>query len=137
MSGKPYKYFDEESRRLARNAASKAWRERNPEKARQVARRSAAKRREKSPEIVREHALKAQLKFHYGLTYEQYKEMVALQHGRCKICYRIPSTRLAVDHCHKTGYVRGLLCRQCNSGIGLFRENPITLRKAAAYVSRS
>jgi len=59
------------------------------------------------------------------------------QKGCCVICGRHQTefkTRLAVDHNHKTGEVRGLLCRPCNAGIGLFNENLSRLENAINYL---
>lgn len=56
--------------------------------------------------------------------------------GPCSLCGQ-PSTngkRLAVDHCHESGRVRGLLCDRCNRGLGYFRDQPDLLRLAAAYL---
>lgn len=60
------------------------------------------------------------LKRKYGITVEQYNEMLRNQNGTCKICNRACKTGkfLAVDHCHKTGKVRGLLCALCNTNLG-------------------
>jgi hypothetical protein len=55
------------------------------------------------------------------------------QRFRCAIC-RAQPPRLIVDHCHVSGYVRGLLCQACNQAIGFFRDQPDTMRAAAAYV---
>lgn len=73
----------------------------------------------------------------YGLTPEQYREMFAVQDDRCKICKRHQSEfpkAFAVDHCHRTGKIRGLLCNSCNAGLGWFRDNVVALRAAAEYV---
>ncbi len=71
----------------------------------------------------------------YGITNRQYDLMLNLQRGGCWICRRPPAKRrLAVDHCHKTGRVRGLLCFRCNRGVRWFDENPGRLRRAAAYL---
>jgi hypothetical protein len=61
------------------------------------------------------------------------------QGGVCAICEQPCRTgkRLAVDHDHQTGHVRGLLCRTCNSGIGLLNDDPDLLRKAADYIERT
>lgn len=82
---------------------------------------------------ARRHVLKRL----YGLTVEQYEAMYRAQGGVCAICSRVPSgkkDRLAVDHCHESGAVRGLLCDACNKALGGFRDNPDALRKAAEYV---
>lgn len=79
----------------------------------------------------------------YGLTLEQYEEMLAAQDGRCAVCGSQPdpngvkaSSRLHVDHDHVTGANRSLLCTRCNQGIGYFRDNPATLRAAAEYIEK-
>jgi hypothetical protein len=72
----------------------------------------------------------------YGITEEDYQAMVADQGGVCKICGQPPSDRmwLDIDHDHETGKVRGLLCSQCNTAIGLLREDPEVLAAAALYL---
>lgn len=77
-----------------------------------------------------------QLKRKFGLTVEDYDRMVAEQEGSCAICRRPCQTgrRLAVDHCHKTGAVRGLLCHSCNLGIGKLGDDPERLLSAARYL---
>lgn len=72
----------------------------------------------------------------FGLSAEEYDSMLDLQEGRCAICLQKPRTRrLAVDHDHKTGEVRGLLCNKCNHRIlGSAHEDPAVLRRAARYL---
>lgn len=73
----------------------------------------------------------------YGITSEQRTEMFEAQKGCCKICGKHESEQrraLAVDHCHTTGAVRGLLCDNCNRGIGYFRDNPEVLKAAIKYL---
>lgn len=76
------------------------------------------------------------LKTQYGITPERYDEMICASQGRCYICAAAcPSVKvLAVDHCHVTGRVRGLLCWNCNRGIGSFQDSPNFLRAAADYL---
>lgn len=72
----------------------------------------------------------------YGLTDEQYAEMLDQQDGRCAICrtddYGIKGPQ--IDHCHDTGQVRGLLCNRCNLGIGQLGDDPERMEAAARYV---
>lgn len=75
----------------------------------------------------------------YGLTLEEYETLLTQQQGLCAICRRpSPATdrggRLAVDHDHKTGEVRGLLCTSCNTGLGAFREDPDLFMAAVQYL---
>lgn len=69
--------------------------------------------------------LRKELRRHYGLTLEDYREMLKNQNNACKICQAPPKEkrRLCVDHCHKTGKVRGLLCDKCNKAIGLLNDD--------------
>lgn len=74
----------------------------------------------------------------YGIAAAEYDLLYAAQGGRCAICRRATgkARRLAVDHDHKTGEVRGLLCKPCNRyGIGMFaRDNAELLDRAADYL---
>ncbi len=75
------------------------------------------------------------LKRLFGLTVEEYDLLFALQGGMCAICSeKSVKKRLAVDHDHMTGRVRGLLCEACNQTLGKMRENPYFLRQAALYL---
>jgi recombination endonuclease VII len=74
----------------------------------------------------------------YGISAEDYKKLYEAQGGRCAICKRATGAarRLAVDHDHKTGEVRGLLCKPCNRyGLGMFaRDDPEIFDRAADYL---
>ncbi|WP_406433909.1 endonuclease VII domain-containing protein [Streptomyces sp. NBC_00631] len=68
----------------------------------------------------------------YGLSEVERDELIASQGGVCCICLSAPPVH--VDHCHKTGRVRGVLCFNCNSAIGKLRDKPDAARRAAAYL---
>lgn len=79
----------------------------------------------------------------YGITMHDYLDMWRAQHGVCFICgqpekaidNRSGKPRLlAVDHNHATGEVRSLLCRSCNTGLGMFEDDPVLLDRAADYL---
>ena len=75
------------------------------------------------------------LKRDYGLTKEGYLEMLKSQNGVCAICCNPEKKkRLAVDHCHNTGKIRGLLCARCNTSIGRFNDDVELLQKAIDYL---
>lgn len=81
------------------------------------------------------------LKKTYGISWEEYILMHHLQNGVCKICggkgFKMQETHqvlLVVDHCHESGKVRGLLCHNCNRGLGLFQDSIDYLLKAAEYL---
>ncbi len=93
--------------------------------------------RHKEKILVRDRAYK--LKKKYGLTVEQYDKMLSKQKGRCGICSihaKKLSRRLCVDHDHKTGKVRELLCVNCNSVIGKAGDDPKILKRAVVYLGR-
>jgi len=84
---------------------------------------------------------KYMLKKRYGLTVEQFGAMIASQDGRCAACGLDPSTVarstrriLHVDHCHKTGRVRGLLCNGCNRALGLLNESAASAEGLIRYI---
>lgn len=92
-------------------------------------------RREKFNDDARQRA--------FGITRAQYGDMFLAQDGCCAIC-RQPETAtrngvlkaLAVDHCHETGEIRGLLCVACNTGIGKFKDNRQTMLAAVKYLDK-
>ena len=73
----------------------------------------------------------------YGVDIQEYERMFAEQGGLCAICHRPPPENrpiLCVDHCHRTGMVRGLLCGFCNTSIGYLQDDVPTILRAATYV---
>lgn len=72
----------------------------------------------------------------YGITAAIYAEMLAKQGGGCAICGNTCKTgrRLAIDHNHETGQVRGLLCSKCNRGLGMFDDRQDLLRRSVGYL---
>lgn len=84
------------------------------------------------------------LKHKFGITVEEYSRLLAAQGGKCAICKHKPEgddryrtgKNLAVDHCHRTGKVRGLLCDRCNRGLGHFRDDVEYLLQAVLYLQK-
>jgi len=89
---------------------------------------------EQHHERQRQYALKGK----YNLTPDQYSAMLESQGGRCAICGKLPSgtgrNGLAIDHCHNTAAVRGLLCFDCNTGLGKLGDTAEALECALAYL---
>ena len=77
------------------------------------------------------------LKKTYGISLEDYNNLLKSQNNCCTICKSRDNIRLSVDHCHKTGKVRGLLCGRCNRVIGLMGENKKWLQNAVLYLEQS
>jgi uncharacterized protein YlaI len=80
-----------------------------------------------------------QLKHHFGISLEEYNNMFKEQDGRCSICGKHQSrfkTMFSVDHDHVTGKIRGLLCPDCNHGLGNFKDTPRILQKAIEYLNK-
>lgn len=79
----------------------------------------------------------ARLQYRYGINLIQFEEMRDIQDQKCYICRKeekIIGHKLCVDHNHKTGRVRGLLCRNCNTGLGKFQEDLLTMLNAYNYL---
>lgn len=78
-------------------------------------------------------------RYRYGKTVQELNEIKIAQQNKCAICKNdfTDSFNTVVDHCHKTNKFRGFLCRKCNSGLGLFRDNPTYLQEAIKYLSMS
>ncbi len=83
------------------------------------------------------------LKFEYGIGIVEYEQMFQAQNGVCAICLRPEVVvdkkrnavrRLAIDHCHTTNKIRGLLCHACNTSIGKMNDDPEVLERAAQYI---
>lgn len=74
----------------------------------------------------------------YGITKDDFELMLSNQKGLCDICDTPfnEQTRPYIDHCHDTGQVRGLLCMNCNTGLGHFRDNQLLLNKAIEYLNK-
>lgn len=74
----------------------------------------------------------------YGLTIDQYDEMLTKQNYCCKLCKSEldMGKHTHIDHCHDTGEVRSILCAACNQALGLLKENVITMQRMIDYVNR-
>jgi Recombination endonuclease VII len=84
----------------------------------------------------RQAARNARIQATYGLSAEDYQRLLEAQDGKCAICLETRKANLAVDHCHKTQAVRGLLCARCNGQLLArgARDRPEVLRRAADYL---
>jgi hypothetical protein len=97
--------------------------------------RKATNWQRRNPRSKRNTHLKAK----FGITIEQFDSMLANQNYQCAICMSSdPKGRgsFHVDHCHKTGTIRGLLCHDCNTGIGKLGDTSQALQKAVDYLER-
>lgn len=148
----------QERNREARKEYMKAYYAANPEKFKKVtpeqrARRNAARRERYAQDAEWRAAHKASVKDwqasnpekrhaqrlrKYSITPEHHAAMMKDQGGVCAICGTAPEgvkNFPMVDHCHTSGKVRGLLCSNCNQGLGKFKDNPALLRAAIEYLS--
>ena len=81
----------------------------------------------------------ASLRYKFGMSQAEYDAMVEQQGGKCAICrngHCGSGGCLHVDHCHKTGTIRGLLCGKCNTAVGLLDDDPARAGSLAAYLRR-
>ena len=92
-----------------------------------------------APALVHDARDRQHYRRRYGLTPRDYDRLLAAQGNRCEICGTPvePGKRLHVDHDHETGKVRGLLCGNCNRGLGLYKDSPVYLANAITYLEKS
>ena len=115
---------NKERYRLTTNQCRKEWIKRNPEKVK------AAKKRYRikhgiSPRITKVHI-------------DIYNPLFQAQDGKCAICGNLPNgKRLAIDHNHQNGKIRGLLCSYCNLALGLFQDSITNLSRVIGYLEKS
>jgi len=141
------KYYD--ANKEKRLANTRQWEKKNLERVKAKAKKRWAENPEYSREWKKNNPEKCKAhdrKTKYGVTSEQYEKMKVEQDNRCAIC-KNPETvvhkrtglvlSLSIDHDHKTGKARKLLCRRCNSGIGMFEEDINLLRTAIQYLEEN
>jgi len=122
------------------------WSRNNPEKVLAKAKRyrdnniDDCRKRNKEWYDLNKHRVKDRtLKRKYGISLDEFNEMLNLQGRHCALCPAIPEGQkngtLVVDHCHVTGKIRSLLCNPCNTAIGLLKEDKEVLKKAIDYLT--
>ena len=87
-----------------------------------------------------DHGKWYKLESKFGLTKEDYHNLLEEQNNCCAICGAINNGKygyFSVDHCHQTNMVRGLLCSECNLGLGKFKDNPTFFYRAASYLNKT
>ena len=104
----------------------KAYKKRTPEK------QKSYKRKHYSSEKSRDYSLR----YRYGMTLDQFNTMFEKQDRRCALCKSDKSDgkNFVVDHCHKTGKIRGILCSYCNRALGMLKDDPDMLSRAIIYL---
>ena len=135
----PYK--DETTRKAYHKKYHAKWYEENKEKRNiEIAEYVKTKPKEWRQAIGR----KSNLKLRYNLTPQEYETKLASQDYKCAVCGKDASDNkrggkldpLHIDHCHTTNKLRDLLCHQCNSGLGQFKDNIEILQKAIDYLRK-
>lgn len=91
----------------------------------------------RNPDKVRATVRNSRLKGEYGITTAQFEALLRQQGGACAICRRRVTRLLHIDHCHRTGRVRGLLCFACNTSLGFLDDDVERLRAAIEYLEAS
>lgn len=113
--------------RLKVNESNKAYKKRHPEQTRQH-------RLKHSKIYYKKTGWKKRILKRYGISYTTFESMKLEQKNKCAICDK-EEVELHIDHCHKTGKIRGLLCQKCNTGIGLLGDDLLILNKAVKYLN--
>lgn len=137
-----------------RNIGKKIYREKNKEKINETQRQYRENNREKILKGKKDYYYKNHEKCKeerriydknvkrfktYNITKDIFIDLLILQKNKCKICNNIfiNNSKAFIDHNHKNGTIRGLLCMSCNLGLGNFKDNPTLLNKAAEYIKKN
>lgn len=133
---------------------NKEYRDNNKEKTRKLSldyyyKKGREKRQENKDQInktyrERKRHMRYKIKKYFNLTLDEYNQMFIERDNKCDICNNPESAKhqngktraLALDHCHETGKIRGLLCTSCNRGIGLLKDNITLLENAVEYLRK-
>jgi len=132
-------YWRQYQNRPKRKQYKKQWDADNRERMADLQRQ----RRESDPQKYKTYFRNHRLIKKYGITQADYERMLQEQGGVCGICGGQPDitrhgiTRLAIDHDHATGKIRGLLCNNCNAGMGIIGDTVEHLERAAEYLKRA
>ncbi len=132
-----YSNGDVKKPRISRREYQRQWKIKNREHVKKVSREYHIRNRDR----VREISRTLKLKKLFGLSRDEYDKLLQKQKGVCAICQKPESDmrngrikNFSVDHCHRAGHVRALLCRACNTGLGSFHHSPKLIRKALDYI---
>ena len=102
--------------------------------------KESSKWRKNNPELVKSGLRKSDLRRNYGLSLQEYDELLKTQNGECAICFKKESSArrlfLSVDHDHHTDEIRGLLCNKCNRALGYFNDDCKLLQSALKYLNK-
>lgn len=110
---------------------NKKWQNNNKEKVKQ----NAKAVRDRYPDKI----IEKELKYKFDMTLQKYDDLLKSQNNSCAICgthQSVLKTRLAVDHCHLTNKIRGLLCGPCNRALGIMKDSIILLENAIDYLKK-
>lgn len=121
--------------KLCRRMYDPKWWQQNREKACEISK----KWQRRNPDATKRNSKNQNLKWNYGITLDHFNKMCLEQGDTCAICKKDNSQftkTLFVDHCHKTGKIRGLLCKKCNSGLGFLGETVEDLERAIEYLKK-
>lgn len=92
--------------------------------------------RQANPETLKSSQRKTRRKIEYGISGNEFDNLLKIQEYCCAICNINIDESASVDHCHNTLKVRGLLCKTCNIGLGMFKDNIESLKSAIIYLSK-
>lgn len=87
-------------------------------------------------EVINERTRRHHFKYRYGISKEEATDLIKKANNKCQIC-GVEFTKISpahIDHDHETGIIRGVLCRNCNSALGLFKDSTEILREAIRYL---